>query len=61
MSKASSKSQQIPQEVTYGKNLVKDNSIAPTAKRRENSSPRETMRCTYTSLLVVYSLYNKAS
>ena len=36
MSKASSKSQQIPQEVTYGKKFVKDNSIAPTAKRREN-------------------------
>ena len=28
-----SKSQQIPQEVTYGENLVKDNSIAPSAKR----------------------------
>ena len=28
-----SKGQQIPQEVTYGENLVKDNSIAPSAKR----------------------------
>ena len=28
-----SKSQQIPQEVTYGENLVKDNSIAPSEKR----------------------------
>ena len=28
-----SKSQQIPQEITYGENLVKDNSIAPSAKR----------------------------
>ena len=33
MIKASSKSQQISQDVTYGENLVKDNSIAPTAKR----------------------------
>ena len=30
---ATSKSQQIPQEVTYGENFVKDNSIAPSAKR----------------------------
>ena len=29
-----SKSQQIPLEVTYGENLVKDNSIAPSTKRR---------------------------
>ena len=28
-----SKGQQIPQEVTYGEYLVKDNSIAPSAKR----------------------------
>ena len=28
-----SNSQQIPQEVTYGENLVKDNSTAPSAKR----------------------------
>ena len=28
-----SKSQQIPQEITYGENLVKDNSITPSAKR----------------------------
>ena len=28
-----SKSQEIPQEVTYGENLVKDNSVAPSAKR----------------------------
>ena len=34
MIKASSKSQQISQDVIYGENLVKDNSIAPTAKRR---------------------------
>ena len=34
MNKASSKSQQIPQEVTYGENLVKDNYMAPTTKRR---------------------------
>ena len=26
--------QAIPQDVTYGENLVKDNSIAPSAKRR---------------------------
>ena len=30
---ATSKSLQIPQVVTYGENLVKDNSIAPSAKR----------------------------
>ena len=30
---ATLKNQQIPKEVTYGENLVKDNSIAPSAKR----------------------------
>ena len=32
MIKATSNIQQIPQEVTYGENLVKDNSIALSAK-----------------------------
>ena len=32
MINATSNIQQIPQEVTYGENLVKDNSIAPSAK-----------------------------
>ena len=34
--KPTSKRRQILQDVTYGENLVKDNSIAPSAKRRRN-------------------------
>ena len=32
MTVETSKGQKIPQEVTYGENLVKDNPIAPSAK-----------------------------
>ena len=32
MIKATSNIQQIPKEVTYGENLVKENSIAPSTK-----------------------------
>ena len=35
--KPTTKSQQILQKVTYGENLVKDNSVAPPAKRQTNA------------------------
>ena len=54
-----SKSQQIPQEITYGENLVKDNSIAPSAKRRSKHTQG---RCLKTSKLydIVIFFFDKS-
>ena len=58
-----SKSQQIPQEITYGENLVKDNSIAPSAKRWSKHTQGRCLKTSklYDIVMIFFFLKNHAT